>query len=314
MRIVFFGTPHFAEAVLKDLLEHAFNIVAVVTRPDQPQGRSLRLQPSVVKSYMIANRNEIPVYTPEKASSQEFINTLKNFSPDFFVVVGYGEILKQDLLDVPKKASINIHTSLLPAYRGAAPIQRAMMAGEKSIGITIMKMNAKMDAGAMLLQKSIIVQMNEVFSQVENKMIELAKEGIKQVLKNFEQYDENKIEQNLALVSPAPKILPEDCLIDPKEPAFNIQRKIMALSPKPGAFLNVKFQGETKRLKILDAETVQKRFTEKNFIIFDDGKIYLSLENDSLVIKQLQLEGKAAFSSSEFINGYKLHFPIKIEF
>lgn len=312
MRVVFFGTPAFAQAILEDLIKSTFQIVAVVTRPDQPQGRSLRMQPSPVKSYLVANRLEVPVYTPDKASSPEFIETIKRYDADFFVVVGYGEILKQQLLDVPKKAAINIHTSLLPAYRGAAPIQRAMMAGEKVIGVTVMKMNAKMDAGAMLLQKSINVDFRETHLQIEAKMIELAKAAIKEVLSDFVAFDQNKLEQNLDLVSAAPKITPEDCLIDLKADAFSIQRKVMALSPKPGAYININFLNESKRLKILNAESTHHQFKEKNCILSESGKLFLVLNKEALLINQLQLEGKAIFSAVEFINGYKQYLPINL--
>jgi methionyl-tRNA formyltransferase len=313
MKIVFFGTPHFAVGILDELLSSGFSVVAVVTKPDQPQGRSLKLKPSPVKQYLLERVVNIPILQPEKAADSHFIEMIREFLPDFFVVVGYGEILKQALLDVPKFAPINIHTSLLPSYRGAAPIQRAMMAGEKVMGITVMKMNAKMDAGEILLQSSTEVNMNDPFEVVEAKLIELSKESIKKVLSDFSNYSMHAKTQDLSLVSHAPKIEIEDCLIDCSKNYLAVQRQIMALSPKPSAFLLAEVQGEEKRIKILEA-VVSENKVDCHTIQLIDQKMFLGCEGGSVQIIRLQPEGKNSMSAKDFINGHKLFFPIKIKF
>lgn len=311
MKVVFFGTPHFAVEILDALLKASIQVVAVVTRPDQPQGRSLKLKPSPVKQYLADHNLTIDLFQPEKASAPDFISVLKEKHPDFFVVVGYGEILKQSLLDVPKFCPINIHTSLLPSYRGAAPIQRAMMAAEKVMGITVMKMNAKMDAGEILLQKSCDIPILDTFLTVENKLIKLSKEAILEVLRDYSHYNAHAKVQNLSLVSHAPKIEQDDCLINLSNNSLKIQRQIMALSPKPGAFMEVEIAGQKKRIKILSAEisTVKgARFS----LFTQDGKLFFECNEGSIQVVELQLEGKSATSAKDFLNGHKVHFPIKI--
>lgn len=311
MRCVFFGTPHFAVEILKDLWAHSVNIVAVVTKPDQPQGRSLKLHPSPVKHFLIENRIETTLFQPEKASDLTFIEQIKALKPDVFVVVGYGEILKKELLEIPSKAPINIHTSLLPAYRGAAPIQRAMMAKEKVMGITIMRMNPQMDAGQILLQKQFDVIFSEIFDQVEQKMIQLAQEGIKEVLSNLDYYQAHSKEQDIKKISKAPKIEVEDCLIDSTQTALTIQRQVMALSLKPGAFIECEFGGQIKRIKILRAELSSKNVLYST-IQSVDKELIMGCKDSSLQILSLQLEGKGVMQAKDFLNGYQNFLPIQI--
>lgn len=310
MKIVFFGTPTFAAEILEHLIQNKINVVAVITKPDQPQGRSLKPVPSPVKQYLLSKNSNIPIFQPTKASS-ELEEVITSFSPDFYVVVGYGEILRQNLLKIPKKAPINIHTSLLPTYRGAAPIQRAMMAGEDVMGITVMKMNSKMDAGEILLQNLTNIGLELVFDEVEKKLIELSKESILKVLMNFEFYEKNAKEQDLSKISHAPKIEIEDCHISYEGKAQHVQRKIMAFSAKPGAFLTAKIGNITKRIKILEAVHSSKNF-KKGFFTFEDGEMILGCSDGGLKILKLQPEGKNSMSYKDFFNGHKTAFPIEI--
>lgn len=309
MKVVFFGTPFFARQVLEHILNENIEIVAIVTKPDQPQGRSLKMTPSPVKLYCMEHNLNIPLYQPDKASTPEFINLISEFRPDFFVVVGYGEILRQQLLDIPKIAPINIHTSLLPAYRGAAPIQRAMMAGESVMGITIMKMDAKMDSGDLLLQKTTDVDYSDTFEVVQEKLISLSRGAIVDVLKNFEHYQSNSTKQDLNKVTHAPKIEVDDCKIEPYDSAFLAQRKIMALSPKPAAWVYGYLGQNQKRFKIIEAVPSSKKFSGQNFIL-EDQKIYLSMPDGAIEIIKIQAEGKNICSAKEFLNGHKIFFPI----
>ncbi len=313
MKIVFFGTPFFAVEVLKELLSQQIDVIAIVTKPEQPQGRALKLKPSPVKQFVSEMNIDIPVYEPLKASESTFIQLLNEMAPDFFVVVGYGEILKQELLNVPKIAPINIHTSLLPAYRGAAPIQRAMMAGEKEMGITVMKMNAKMDAGEILIQKATHVDFNKTFLEVELVLIELAKQAIIEVLRNYQKWVFKAQLQDLSLVSHAPKIGPEDLLIDPSQSIFLIQRKVMALSPKPAAYCIVLIAYQERRIKILEAE-LSDQDVEFGKLVAQNQNIFLGCSNGALKVNKLQLEGKSIVSSRDFLNGHTSFFPIQLKF
>jgi methionyl-tRNA formyltransferase len=311
MKIVFFGTPHFAVEILDALLKAGLNLVAIVTRPDKPKGRNLQLQPSPVKIYHAENLLPVPLFQPEKASHPDFIDILQNLSPDFFVVVGYGEILKQALLDVPTKAPINIHTSLLPAYRGAAPIQRAMMAGEKVIGITVMKMNALMDAGEILLQKSIAISENDCYPAVEKRMIQIASSGIVEVLADFPTYEKSAKTQDLSKVSHAPKIEQEDCQISWDNPAEKILCQIKALTPRPAAWTTFILNGAPKRVKILDATYLDIASPFKQ-LIHDNTRALIGCGLGSIELLQLQVEGKGVMMAREFLNGYQQFFPISI--
>ena len=312
MRIVFFGTPHFAVEILDALLKAGLNLVALVTRPDKPKGRNLQLHSSPVKLYHAENRLSMPLFQPEKASHPDFIEILSQLKPDFFVVVGYGEILRQTLLDVPEKAPINIHTSLLPAYRGAAPIQRAMMAGERTIGITIMKMNALMDAGEILLQKSITISENDCYPVVEKRMIQIASTGIVEVLVDFSTYQKSARTQDLSRVSHAPKIEQEDCQISWDQPAEKILCQIKALTPRPSAWTTFFLNGSPKRVKILDAVYLDG-FSPFKQLTLNEGRLLVGCGLGTLEFLQLQLEGKGVMSARDFLNGYQQFFPISLE-
>ncbi|MBA3603356.1 MAG: methionyl-tRNA formyltransferase, partial [Parachlamydiaceae bacterium] len=174
MKVVFFGTPPFAAKLLKVLLEQGFSIVAIITKPDKPQGRSKEPLFPAVKETALLYAPNIPLFQPEFVSAPDFAPTLAQFDADLFVVVAYGEIIKQHLLDMPRLGCINVHASILPKYRGAAPIQRAIIGGEEESGVTIMQMVRKMDAGDMIRVAKVPIGQNMIYGELENELCEAA--------------------------------------------------------------------------------------------------------------------------------------------
>lgn len=311
MRIVFFGTSRFASEVLAHLVKQnsSLDIAAVVTRPDRPQGRSLRLSASPVKEKAAMILPSAPLYQPEKASTEEFAATLRALSPDLFVVVAYGEIIKQNLLSLPRLGCINIHASLLPKYRGAAPIQRAIMAGEKETGITIIEMVLALDAGPMIEKETVPIGENMTFGELEEKMLQAACLALDRAIRAFAEGRVVKEIQDEKATSYAAKLLPSDEKIDWNLPVDMLHNIIRALSPAPGAWCMIRIGGQDKRLKI-------KRTHIRRDLSGNPGQILL-LTKESLVvgcgsaagegaleILEVQLEGKKTLPTPEFLRGF----------
>lgn len=303
MKIVFFGTSEFSVTILKHLLETSHSVIAVVTKPDQPQGRSLKYLPSPVKEWVLQHIPTTALYEPEKASSDEFVALMHSLSPDVFVVAAYGEIMKTPLLDVPRLGPINVHASLLPKWRGAAPIQRSLMAGEAETGVTIMKMVLKMDAGDMLDVATVSVPLEMNHKELEEKLAEAAKEPLLRVLSKLSAGSIDGTPQDPAQVTFAAKITAADTFIDWKKSAFEIHNQIRALAPTPGAWTQIQLGNETKKLKIkrsLPVDRPANLLTQKEWIV-ECGRGYLSL-------LEVQLEGKKTLSIGDFLRGLQ-HKP-----
>ena len=246
MRIIFFGTPQFSAESLKYLLERNCNIIAVVTKPDKPQGRSKEPIASPVKQ--LALEKGIPLYQPNKASDPEFASILQSYEPDLFVVVAYGEIIKQNLLDMPKKGCINVHASLLPKYRGAAPIQFCLFQGEKETGVTIMHMVLRMDAGEIIKKAYLPIDDNMTAGELEQKLSVIGAKALGEVISELEKGSVPSIPQNEALATYAPKVELENCEIHWARPAKEIHNLIRGSNPEPGAWCYVKIHDQLKRL------------------------------------------------------------------
>lgn len=294
MRIVFFGTPSFAAHILEYLLDSGHEIVGVVTRPDKPKGRSKKLQPSEVKSLIQEKAPLIPIFQPEKASTDSFERELKSLSPDVFVVAAYGEIMKTNILDLPKKMCINVHPSLLPKYRGATPIQTALLNGDHETGVTIMEMVLKMDAGDILGVARAPVPEDITFGELEEILWKLSNPVLEKVLAEIEGDKVVKIPQDPEKVTFSKKVLPEDRIIDWKKSAGEIHNQIRAFSPRPGAYCMVEIGGEKKRLTIRKAQKVAG---------FEAGKWVVSCGEGFLSLLEVQLEGKKSLSIEEFLRG-----------
>ncbi len=305
MRIVFFGTSPFAAEVLNFLRQqHGCDIVAVVTRPDRPRGRSLEILPAPVKAKALAIGLSCPIFQPPKASTDEFAATLKSLDPDLFVVVAYGEIIKQSLLSLPNRYCINIHASLLPKYRGAAPIQRAIMQGEKETGITMIEMVQGMDAGPMLKKKAVPIGENTTFGELEKDLLNAACQAVLETIRDIEKGAVAKEEQDHTQMTLASKLQPEDEIIDWQMPASAIHNQIRALSPFPGAWCKAIIGQSERRLKI-KRTMVRSDLNGDPGVVLErsKGSLIIACGQGSLQLLEVQMEGKKAMPVQEFLQG-----------
>lgn len=302
-RLIFFGTSVFAAKILTFLLDHSISIVAVVTRADRPRGRHLHAAFSPVKEVALARG--LPILQPEKISTPEYALTLKEYNPDLFLVVAYGEIIKKAILDIPTSGSFNIHASLLPKYRGAAPIQRALMNAESKTGINIIEMTPQMDAGDIVAAQEVVISQELTFGELEKILCDAACVLTLEFLNALEQGKLVKIPQNQAQATFAPKILPDDMRIDWNRPAHELYNLIRALSPRPGAWCPIYFEGEEKRLKIRRARFVALD-TDKppgTLLAFSPQQWLVACGTNALQLLEVQLEGKKSLSTEDFIKG-----------
>ena len=306
-KIVFFGTPSFAAEILGYLLHHEIPISAVVTQPDRPKGRSLQMTSSPVKSLILEKFPHIPVFQPEKASQENFLQELGSLKADLFVVVAYGQILSQKLLDIPPLGCINVHASLLPKYRGAAPIHRVLLAGEKETGIAIQKMVRQLDAGDVIATTEIPISEQTTFGELEKALCDAAKPLLLSVIRSYASGIPSATPQDPALATYAAKIELEEGLIDWSKPAEEIHNLIRAFSPRPGAWCWVETSRsdnilEKKRVKIFRSEKKPLQGAPGE-VLSADGVI--ACGRDSIQLLEVQPEGKKAMKASDWLRGCK---------
>lgn len=308
MKVVYFGTPRFAANVLSYLLKHGVEVVAVVTKPDRPQGRSSTLIPTAVKCIAEEQIPLIPVFQPEIVSAPEHIPFLEAFQADLFVVVAYGEIIKQHLLDMPKIACINVHASLLPAYRGAAPIQRSIINGEVETGITIMHMAKKMDAGDIISMEKVVIGPELTYAELEEELCKVGCEQLLKVIHDFEKGISTRTPQDHAQATLAPKIELEDCEIDWGKSAQEIHNLVRGVNPHPGAWCQIRVKGRDKRLKVIKTKVISLTDQKMRGAIHFCKKDGLSIVcgQGELKLLYVQLEGKKAMTAEEFMHGLKV--------
>lgn len=305
MNIVFLGSPQFAAPSLKALIGSGHKISCVVTQPDRKKGRGLHLSATVIKN--VAGVAKLKIYQPQRINAAEVLRFFKDLNPDLFVVVAYGQILSKDVLEIPKIFSINVHASLLPKYRGAAPINWAIINGDKTTGITIMKMSEKMDAGPILLQKNIAILGGDSAITLEKKLscfgADLLLDSLKLIENN--KYD-LKLQEELD-VSFAPKLKKPDGLINWNRPAQEINNLVRGCLNWPGAFTHYK----GKLLKIYKATVIVSNYqtikaTAGQILGVAKEGISVATGGDNLLIEELQIEGKRRMGAGEFIAGHKL--------
>jgi methionyl-tRNA formyltransferase len=305
LRIIFMGTAELSCASLEKLArDKNLQIAAAVTQPDKPKGRELKPQPSPVKT--LAQKLNLPVLQPAKASDEKFISELRGLKPDLVVVVAYGQILPQTILDLPKSGCLNVHTSLLPKYRGASPIQSAILNGEAETGVTIMKMDAGLDTGEIISQTRTPILPEDNSQTLHDR---LARLGAELLVETIPDYVAGKI-----LPKPQPdegacyaaKIKKEDGKIDWNESAEKILNRLRAFTPWPGAFTFLKAGPKPQLLKIWKAETVEKSGGAGEIISADKNGIVVACGKDALRILELQREGGRKLSAQEFLAGNPL--------
>lgn len=307
-RIVFMGTPDFAAVILKDLLEwDGCEVVGVYTQPDRPGGRGHKLRPSPVKEVALEWR--IPVFQPVNFKNEADINELRTLEPDYLVVAAYGLILPQAVLDVAKILPINVHASLLPKYRGAAPIQRSIENGEAATGITIMKIEAGLDSGPMLLQHALGIAWDDYAGKIHD---ELAAMGGPMVIETIQRYDDGILtffEQDDSLATYAAKITKDEGLIDWNRPAEKIHNQIRAMHPWPGAFFFWKKDEnrEPLRLNVYPGKVSDKSaegYEPGTLIEEADGKLGIACADKIYLVQEIKPAGKKAIDAHSFICGY----------
>jgi methionyl-tRNA formyltransferase len=311
LKIIFMGTAELSCASLERLARAPqAHIVAVVTQPDKPQGRQLKLQAPQVK--VLAQNFNLPVLQPPKARDEHFISQLRELQPDLIVVVAYGHILPPAILELPRFGCINVHTSLLPKYRGAGPIQWAIANGETETGVTIMKMDAGMDTGPVLAQKRTQIAPQDDSSTLYNR---LARLGAELLLETIPDYVSGKIQPKPQSEdsSYAPKIKKEDGQIDWKLPAQTILNRLRAFMLWPGAFTFLKSEAKPCLLKIWKAEVVEKSGKPGEILSANSSGITVACGSEALNIFELQREGGRRLRAEEFLAGHPLKAGDKLQ-
>jgi methionyl-tRNA formyltransferase len=308
MRIIFAGTPNFAIPSLEILNNH-HQVVAVLTQPDKPRGRGLKLKPTPVKT--AATKLGLSVLDFESLASSDIPPKLSALSPDLLVVVAYGKIIPKWLIDLPALDSINLHASLLPKYRGAAPIQRVLIEGEKVTGLTVISLDQGLDTGDILAQVKVEIEETDNAASLSEK---LAKVGAKLLLRATNDLACGKVtrvKQNNQLATLAKKIEPQERLINWHQSAFRVNNLIRGLSPKPGAYSF--FNG--KQIKILKAKAIKNRNPSlPGTVEILGGRVFVSCQNSQLELLEVQPESKKLMSAFNFCRGYIKNKEIKPKF
>lgn len=297
MRILFAGTPEFAVPALETLLRSGHEVCAVYTQPDRPAGRGRKLTASPVK--LLAAQHGLPVLQPAGLKEPAEQGRIRDLAPDLMVVVAYGLILPTAILDIPKRGCINIHASLLPRWRGAAPIQAVIRAGDAETGITIMKMDAGLDTGAMLSQRAIPIAPDETGQSLHDKLCVLGGELLIETLPGYLSGAIQPIPQDDALATFAPRIEKDEGRIDWTQSAAQIERTIRAFTPWPGTFT----RWDGKGLKI-HAGTPGEGSADPGKVIERGGQIAVGTGSGVFYPTRVQLEGRGVVSITDFVRGY----------
>ena len=301
MRLIFIATGDIALPSFRHLLENGPRPLALVTQPDKPAGRHQRLTPPAIKSD--AEAAGIPVYQPERIG--DIAGELAALEPDIVVVMAYGQILRKSILTMPGKAIINLHASLLPAYRGAACIQAAIDAGDAETGITAMHVVRELDAGDMIVWKAIPIAADETGGSLHDRLAELAPAVLADTLEKLTAGDAPLIPQDAAASSYVPKLGRDDGLLDWSQDAAALERRIRAYDPWPGTFTRIVDESGTKRLKIFPPTVVVERDLTTGEVLMDEGGLLVGCGAGSLRLETVQPEGGRRMSAAEFFRGHK---------
>lgn len=307
MKTIFMGTPNFAAPILEAMIKSSdFKPLAVVTSPDKPVGRKQEITSPPIK--ILAQKSKITILQPEKIRNKEFTEQIKKLDSDLIVVAAYGKIIPADILAIPKYGCVNVHASLLPKYRGPAPIQAAILEGEKETGVTIMLMDEKMDTGPILSQEQVEIDAKETSETLHDK---LSSVGANLLLKTLPKYIEGELKpqaQDETLATYCQMITRDHGKLVWDKTSEELECQIRGLAPWPGTFTFYHIQ-PNKRLKIISADILDAQVLEENpeygKMVFDGNKVIVKTGNGRLSIAKLQIEGSVPMSAKEFINGYK---------
>ncbi len=309
MRILFIGTGEIGLPTLRMLHEwRDHELVGVVTQPDKPAGRDQKLTPSPIKKasqqFNVAGATaeyklELPVLQPPRIKARDSVDTIRALKPDLIVVMAYGQILPREVLEIPTIACLNLHASLLPRWRGAAPIQAAIAAGDRETGITVMYMDEGLDTGDILLQRKIEIAPDESGASLHDKLAQIAQEALAEAILLLEEGKAPRLPQENELATYAPKLEREHGRIDWTESAAVIERKIRAFDPWPGAFMEI----DHRNLKIFSATIVDRKGNPAH-ISRNENELIVVAEEGALSLGEVQLEGKRRMSAAEFLRGH----------
>ena len=309
IRTVFMGTPDFALATLQGLIEFGLNVVGVYTQPDRPKGRGKKLAAPPVKE--LAQQHGIPVFQPQKLRAPDAVEQLKELRPDLIVVVAYGQILPKAVLDIPQHGCINVHASLLPKYRGAAPINKSIIDGETETGVTTMHMDVGLDTGDMLVKRSLAIGADETAGQLHDRLALVGREALEETLKRLCAGELLAEKQDDSLSNYAPMMKKEDGQIDWKQPAATVHNLVRGLDPWPGAYTHL---GD-EVLKIAATSVVADLSGEPGTVLKADADgVRIACAEGALLIGQLQLPGKKRLVAGEFLRGRELPTGTRMEF
>lgn len=300
LNLVFCGTPQFAVPTLGKLVEAGFQVQLVVTQPDKPRGRGMELAPSPVKQRAL--ELSLPVAQPDKIkNNEEFRSQLSILNPEAIIVVGYGRLIPQWMIDLPPLGNINLHASLLPKYRGAAPIQWAIAGGETVTGVTTMKIDSGLDTGDILLQKEILIEPRDTAETLAPRLATIGAELVRETLHGLRGGTVHPTPQNNNEASLAPILTKEDGEIDFHRSAEEICNRLRGFQPWPGAYTH--FRG--KNFQVWDAKPLQRVLSEAEFAMESDRLIVGCGKGTALELLEVQPEGKKRMAVRDFIHGYR---------
>jgi methionyl-tRNA formyltransferase len=306
LRIVFFGTPAFAVPTLQRLLDSAHPVVAVVTQPDRPRGRGQRVSDSPVKS--LAQTRALPILQPTRLRDPLFAEALRGLNPDLGVVAAYGKLIPEETLVVPRHGMINVHASLLPRWRGAAPIQWAIAAGDGRTGISLMKMDEGLDTGPVFSRAEIEIRPDETSETLHERLSVLGADLLRRDLPAFVAGELKPVPQPAEGVTLAPMIEKEDGLLDFARSAVELERRVRAFTPWPGAFVHLRHEDAAMLLKVHRARVDDAKTSARpgTIVSTSGGEIAVATGMGVLALREVQPEGRRRMTAAEFLAGHPL--------
>ena len=303
MRVLFIGTGEIGVPVLRSLLKsEEHELVGVVTQPDKPAGRAQRIEAPPIK--VAVSKSNVPILQPARVKNEEAVAEIRALAPDVIVVMAYGQILPRSVLEIPRMACLNLHASLLPRHRGAAPIQAAIVEGDRESGISVMYMDEGLDTGDVLLQKRLEIAADETGGSLHDRLGQIAPDALREALAQLQAGTASRVPQDSSAATYAPKLEREHGRIDWKEPAALIERKIRAFNPWPAAFTLLRdVDGRERKLKVYRASVTDSCSADPaNFVI--------PTKSGAVRLEEVQLEGKRRMKAAEFLRGYNA--PVRI--
>lgn len=310
MRVLFIGTGEIGVPVLRSLLKsREHEVLGVVTQPDKPVGRAQRIEPPPIKTAL--GDRDLPVLQPKRIRNDDAVAQIRALAPDVIVVMAYGQILPRSVLEIPRLACLNLHASLLPRHRGAAPIQAAIVAGDRETGISVMYMDEGLDTGDVMLQCQFEIAGDETGGSLHDRLAEIAPDALQEALSQLERGTAARIPQDSSAATYAPKLEREHGRIDWREPAALIERKIRAFNPWPGAFAILREEdGRERKLKVFGSTVVATATATPGEALRLGDSMVIAAMDGALSLGDVQLEGKRRMSAAEFLRGWNA--PLRV--